>query len=768
MLNRLLIRWPLMIMAAALLVAFYRLLLGEVFFWGLPSLQFHPWREFALDTLRSGQLPLWNPYNGAGAPLLANYQSQLVYPFSWLGLVLPLGFAMSVTAVLHLFITAAGMWAFTGRLGLPTLGRGVSALALGLTSYLVARLGTYPVIIAAAWLPWILWAVAGVLAERQPRAVGWLGLFAALQLLAGHAQTAWYSMVLVGLFTLYWIIRERPADWWQRLGLVLAGLILGAGIAAVQLLPTMELLRTSQRSGGVDFDFAMNFSYGPVRTLNFLSPNVFGTPGDGSFITEGAFFEDAVYIGLLPLVAALAAMFGWIIRRFRKNLDTPDYYRHVPFWAVIFVLGFVFAMGKNTPVYPFLFENVPTFSLFQAPVRWHLWTVFGLSLLAGVGVSAAWGRGYWLFFGTRLAIAGCVGAVVLALFVMPQVIPAETLANEGVQVLIGGVVLTGILGAVAGGLTLLQPDRDSARYGLWSLAVVVFVAVDLVWAARGLNPTVPAAFYDPIAISERADSRVYWPEGMDADGENKAENTIKFDTYLLFKDYWVATDDWQAYRQTNLPNMNLLDRRDVFNNFEPLRVGAFDAYIDLIETDGPEQANLLQAAAVDGVYGRDGVLQPLEQRVSRAWFVTAACWHSTDEALVTAIQDVDWQPLQQVHLAGDGDCAAPSDENSAIGTVTGIVDDSGSIRVNVETETGGWLVLADTDYPGWVATIDGQTAEIQRANLTFRAVEVPAGADEVRFEYRPGWLVPGLAVSLISLVVMVLLLRLRKPNSAEA
>ena len=61
----------LVVLLIALLLIFHRLLLGEVFFWGLPSLQFYPWREYAFDMLRSGHLPFWNPYNGAGAPLLA-------------------------------------------------------------------------------------------------------------------------------------------------------------------------------------------------------------------------------------------------------------------------------------------------------------------------------------------------------------------------------------------------------------------------------------------------------------------------------------------------------------------------------------------------------------------------------------------------------------------------------------------------------------------------------------------------------------------------
>src|SRR3954466_4662861 len=127
----------LVVLLLALLVIFHRLLVGEVFFWGLPSLQFYPWREYAFDLLRDGHLPLWNSLNGAGAPLFANYQSSLLYPFSWIGFVLPLAQTMSFVAVLHLFIAGWGMWRFTGELKFSSVGSGVSALAFGMTAYLV-------------------------------------------------------------------------------------------------------------------------------------------------------------------------------------------------------------------------------------------------------------------------------------------------------------------------------------------------------------------------------------------------------------------------------------------------------------------------------------------------------------------------------------------------------------------------------------------------------------------------------------------------------
>jgi uncharacterized membrane protein YfhO len=121
------------------------------------------------------------------------------------------------------------------------------------------------------------------------------------------------------------------------------------------------------------------------------------------------------------------------------------------------------------------------------------------------------------------------------------------------------------------------------------------------------------------------------------------------------------------------------------------------------------------------------------------------------------MSDPDWQPHQQAHMLGDGGCPAPEAADSAAVSLT---DYANSVILNVDAPGDGWLVLADTDYPGWVATVDGEEVPIYRANLAFRAVQVNAGQHEVRFDYQPGWLLPGALVSLLALVVALLLYRL--------
>ncbi len=751
---RLIDRLPLFILALALVALFHRLLLGEAFYWGLPSLQFYPWREYAFDLLRQGQLPLWNPYNGAGAPLLANYQSALLYPFHWPGLILPLASWMSITAVLHLFIAGWGLWAFTGRLGVPTLGRGLSTLSFALTAYLVARLGTYPTITAAAWLPCTLWAALGLLQHGRLGDIGWLGVLTGLQLLAGHAQTTWYSLLLTGAFAAWWTFTHRPIQW-RRFAFVMVGMTLGGLIAAAQLLPTAELLRASQRSTGVDFDFAMNFSYAPARAFNLIMPDFFGTPADGSYLTKekGAYFEDAVYVGLIPLISALAGVTAWLYRTLRRH-EQPDYTRTAPFWLLVVLIGFVFALGRFLPIFPFFYQNIPTFSLFQAPVRWHLWTVAGLAVLAGIG-AGAWGKGHWLLFGTRLATAAGIGAVALAL-IAPQLLPLEGEAAANAAILIRAFVIAGTVAAAAGILTLTQPENKSSRwYPLWMLAVWVIVAADLALPSRGLNPTTPAAFFEhqPAASTRRA----WWPE--------ETLEQIQFDRYLQLYDYPALEPQLAEYRRSGIPNLNLLDRSPLLNNFDPLLTDGYDRLSTWLTENETNTDLLLRLAGVEEVFDTNGLIQPVSQPGARAYVVASACIDFTGalEPSTAGSLTEQWNPTSQVLIA---DSTAPACEPAisgiaSLGEATIIAESANQVELQVNAPSGGWLVLADTDYPGWIATVNGTPTTIHRGNIAFRAVEIPSGESTVIFNYQPGWLLPGLLVSLSGLLVTLVLFRWR-------
>jgi hypothetical protein len=284
--------------------------------------------------------------------------------------------------------------------------------------------------------------------------------------------------------------------------------------------------------------------------------------------------------------------------------------------------------------------------MFQAPGRWHLWSVCALSVLAGVGASN-WGAGKWVVFWTRLVTAGAVGAGVLAL-ASPLFLLPETLAIEGVQVLIREVVMTALWVALAGVLTLLYAPNVPERFHplpawwgtFWAVLVFAVVSADLGWATRGLNPTVPAIFYSPLPDAEinRA-YRAYWTQDaldlvlygqrQTADGgvEFVDPDELGFEPWLSGHDYRVAQDNWREFRRQNLPNMNMLDRKPLLNNFDPLLQESFTAVIDALPVDNDAKADALRTYGVDVIYTENGTLNvPNPQPVRGILFIPDPWW----------------------------------------------------------------------------------------------------------------------------------------------
>jgi hypothetical protein len=779
-------RWlPFALLILVLIALFHRLLNGETLFWGLPTLQFYPWRQFAFTEIGAGRLPSWNPYVGAGAPLLANEQTAVFYPPNWLFLLLPDPQAMSWIAVLHVIWAGVGMWLFAGALGLPTFGRGISTLSYALSGYVIARLSSFPTADAVAWIPWVFWLVHRVILERKARDVGWLALAFAMQLLAGHAQTALYSSVGVGLYALWGAMSQQRRDPARvriyGLAMIGVGMALGAAVAAVQIVPTAEYLRESQRSGGLDYKTLTNLSYHPLRLFTLFSPNFFGTPADGSYLAKGIYFEDAAYIGFIPMVSALAAVIGWF--RKRKLPDEHPTFTSVPFWALLALVALIVAFGRYTPIFRVLYDHVPTFDAFREPVRWLVLTVFSLSVLAGIG-TGHWGRGKWVVFWSRLAAAGGGALVIMALVALHVM----HLDSENLRVLAEGMLVLGCWITVAGLLTLTQPLDPAISPSplsplLWRVTVLIVVALDLAWMANGLNPTVPTEIFD-IHKDTSVAGRTYWFDQYQHDvtfGSEESEDELAAQGkqlivgYFDVTDYRIATQNWRALRASGLPNINMLDRVPSLSNNDPLLPSGYSQYIDMIEELGAGAGPLLQAANVTQVYGTvpDGwqgenpAVAPYVDEVTSAWLVPETLWLDSDDAIQAALRDPDWDPMQTVTLSG-------GDENTSAtsggGTVTLIESSPTERRYQVKADSAEYLVIAETWYPGWTVTVNGQTGELYRANLTFQAVAVPAGENEVTLHYTPNHWKSGVFITTLSLLIALALIvaaRLKRLSGGE-
>ncbi|MEW6568633.1 MAG: YfhO family protein [Chloroflexota bacterium] len=716
---------------------------GEALFWGTPLLQFVPWRAFALDSLRQGYLPLWNPYLGMGAPLVANYQSAVFYlPNALLALTGPAA-GNGWLVLVHWIWAGAGMILLARRLGASPLGQSISAVAWSLSSALVARAGFLSINATAAWIPWVIAASDRLGVESvgrlRPRSLVMLASALSAQWLAGHAQTAWYMLLLVVAWVGWRGARQGGRHGllraWARFGLVAA---LALALAAVQLLPTAEYLALSARQNGLDEAFALNYSLWPWRILGLLLPGLFGSPARGDYWGYGNYWEDALYIGVLPLLLALTV--GLCALRGRSS-RTPE----VRFLLGVTVVSMLLALGKNTPVFPFLFRHIPTFDLFQAPTRWNLLMVFSLALLAGLGAEE-WkvlqGRGlYW----ARLGTAGSVALGLSAWFLGPRLLVIE-------PSFVRAFGLAGLWLVLAGALALTRSPESRL---VWMAAVSLYVVADLTWANWGLNPTAPAALYEGRSALTSAISgnhRVHLPG--DLTEQLTLGRFFRFDTF-------DAAVDWRQARDFGLPNTPLLDSIPSADNFDPLLSARYVTWMDCLEATPQVQRQLLLALMDVGWVGEleDGrvIYAPVEGAARVRLFVSAVPAGDAASALDLLLSP-QTNPTQMLVLEGEAETVL---SHAGGGGLAELVEsaDPNRVLVQVTAPQGAWLLLADTWYPGWRALVDGQPTALYRADYLFRAVWVPPGEHSVLFEYVPWTFRLGTLISALAWAVLLVSVR---------
>ncbi len=737
----------------------FALINGQVLFWGTPSLQFIPWRVYGYALLEQGILPFWNPLNGMGAPLFANYQSAFLYPpslilyiFYRLGDAPAVAWGSTLLIPLHLGWAGCGMMLLVRQLGVRLGGQIIAGLAFGMCAYLVTRGMFFSMIWAGAWLPWLVWAADRVVTAAQMRPLLrnmlLLAMVFAFQLLAGHAQLTWYSVILASAWVVVRLVgQERIRVVVSRLGLYTAGLIIAVMMALPQLLPTFEYLQQSQRSSAVNFDFAMTYSLWPWRLLGFLLPDLFGNPGSGNYWGYGAYWEDAVYIGIVPFLLA-ASTLVWIPQQ-RSRIENMGQARTIVFlWSLIF-LSVLLALGKNTPLFPWLYEHIPTFDMFQAPARYLFWTTFGLACLAGIAADR-WKRpigksrkNYTRLMVASLAIMlGSAGAGLL----LPQI---ESSFIRAFILLAVFLFCTAILALK----TPLDMDSPAQSRRLWVAAVLGMVVVDLWLASANANPVIEASFYK---VSTEG---FHVPETRTFIA-NQDEYNLKFERYLSMMDFH-AFADWQEMRAVPLPNLNLLDNIAMTNNFDPLLPGWFVQWMTLIgDLPAMEQSAILTTMGVESIIrvekdethwwvehiqpGKRITWKSCENRVS-----------SLQEALQAMIVQAGGQNAFSECIIVESNQPCADEAQPANTELKFIVDRADLMVIDIKTNASGWMRIADSWYPGWKAKLDGKEVPIQRADAVVKSVCIPAGEHQLTLSYLPTNIIPATWVSLLTIVASV-------------
>lgn len=385
-----------------------------------------PLRVAAANIVRAGYLPLWNPYLFSGMPLHGAAQAGLLFPLNLSYLLFSAPVATNVMMLSTYMLAALGAYLYARRSGSLVTGAIVTSLAWQWSSFLIAHIGHTNILQTAAMLPWILWAVDGYAmrskSDKRRRRGVLLAVFVAVQCFTGHQQTFAYSLIVAAAYAVVMAHSpheppERKKGYYRSLIFVAAGILL----AAVQIVPTFELLRNSPRAS-ISYSYFTAFSLPPRFMLTLLAPYLMGG-GDGlifraHYVGPTFYAEYAAYVGVTGIMLAFVAL-----------LIRPD--RLTKFWAIVAVVALLLALGSYAPfgLYKFIYL-VPVLNLFRVPAR-HLMEVdFALAVLAGRGVSALTTARIDLQAIRRVKIAG-IAVIILTLLTVTLGRPADfTLGRE--------------------------------------------------------------------------------------------------------------------------------------------------------------------------------------------------------------------------------------------------------------------------------------------------------------------------------------------------
>ena len=372
---------------ALLVVVLFResVLEGGVFYKRDIHLIWHPQVEGFVRAVASGALPLWDPSPAFGQPLLADPGAQVLYPPTWLNLLVRPWVYYTLFAFGHVLLSGIAFLALARHWGLSPRRALAGAAAWVLSGPFLSLVDLWHHFASAAWIPVVFLAAERAAASRRVRDALVLGLAIGLQVLAGSADVC--AMTLAALAAWVALVHVRPRPWRQGLPLLAGGALALAVAAALSSGLWLAALDVASRSSRRELAEAVR-TYWSVHPAALVETLLAGIPGrlplSASWRT--AFFESrepflaSLYLGLpaVGLVAAAFAAPGAGAGR-RRAL------------TVVGLVAAALALGRHAPFYDLVATLVPPLRVLRYPVKAMVLVAFAWAGLVALGAEA-WRR----------------------------------------------------------------------------------------------------------------------------------------------------------------------------------------------------------------------------------------------------------------------------------------------------------------------------------------------------------------------------------------
>ncbi|MDD5131079.1 MAG: YfhO family protein [bacterium] len=725
---------------------------------------YQPMHVYASEGVWRGIMPFWNPYIFSGMPFLATLQHAIFYPLSLVHYLFPFITGFKYLFIAQYVLAGLGLYLLLRSFSLSPASSLAGIIVFTFNGYLSSILNLLTTLSAVTWLTFGL-----LFFMRAGNKRGWfwpvlLSFVLALEFYSGQPEVMYFNLILLIAYSLYLLCSKsaRTKD--------ILFILLVSGIAAWLLIQPLflllkEMLSLSVREKGVKYDLASFWSLHPLELVT-----TFIRSFSWDFVGLRTWFRQSwlisFYFGFLPLF--------FMALSYRN----PGYRKLVRFFTWLGLAGLIIALGKYTPIHKFLYAFMPGFNLVRYPVKYIYILDLSMVVLAGIGLeflltagedkkntkrlavfSGSVLGGYALFYLCRNNIADWlvktymqkVAAAKIALFYQDYL---PTILKDYFQ---------GLVVLLLFGLLWLIRHKIKEPFFHLGLAVVIYGNLTFFHSVQDTEPIVREKFY-----TDKPPVIRFLQENL---GENR---------YLFEKEerVYVGLDDLSRDKLPLLSNMGLNHHLADAGIYESLDLVKEQHMVQVLESQPNYSCTPLgQMFGIRYIFTQRDDIKDQNLRVlftlksftvyenklvlPRAILVAKAVVRpqESDMETVNFLFSKEFQPAEMVVLTGP---ALPSDMNDNKGALISsqpkiMSYDINEVLLQVQTEQPAWLVLFDTNYPGWQAEINGQETELYDADYLFRAIRVPAGDSLVRFSYRPVKFMIGAVIGTMILVVLSVL-----------
>ncbi|MCJ7740546.1 YfhO family protein [Candidatus Microgenomates bacterium] len=670
----------------------------------------YPLKELLTASLKKGEWPLWTPNLASGFPILAEGQIGTFYlPNLLLFRFLPTITAYNLNLAFVYFLSAFGTYLVLRFFQIGRIPSIYGALVFAFSGFLTAHLGHFNLIQAVSLTPWLFWSF--LLLNRTPNVKYSIlaGFFLSQQIFTGHFYIVFISLVGVVFYLIVnnWSNSTNLTNWIKSGGYFLAACFIGFLLSAIQLLPTFELWQTSSRAKGLDFDTITSYPYPFKHLMTFIKPYFFGDPAKGTYPPYssewGIFWENTAYLGILPLILAVLSLFLIKIRP-------------VKIFLLLTVFSLLLVTGKYSPLY-FIF-SFPPFSYFRVPSKFLLLTDFSLSVLAAFSLdkiikwlnkTGRWAKAkkyvltisifgvFFWFFADEFRFS----------YNYPPVSPAEQWL------------------AIPQSAIALKQKNNPMRVTDFGTPIVwnkVFLKTGLqnlepfVYFRNGLYPNYNSLF------------------DLSQTGLNTGGLIPRRSTTWITMAKSISYDEKKMTATVSALSKNVLSLSSA--DFLVTPFGINDPQFKLTETI-PSTGN--------SDWGEFKIFQNMEA-LPRAYLAKQPVIATTVEELQKLISDRDFVKNRKVIIEKEIQTSTSGKSEE----VTIISGRDSEIEARVKSDGNNILVLTDSYYPGWIATVDGKKAEIFPVNLNQKGLLLSSGEHQIKYTYQPTSFVWGKKITILS------------------